>query len=115
MRAPMRRALYIYRRVRVTARALWRLAVPAARAVEARLPESPRRRAILKYSVFGGGAFLAGKVLGPGINLFGGADFDGKMVDFKNFRVVESSKGLAFYDKWGNEILMLEKDDEAGR
>lgn len=111
----MRKALHIYRRVVGTARALWQAVLPAARKVEPYMPQNPKRRAVLKYSLFGGGAFLAGKVLGPSINLFGGADFDGKMVDFKNFRVVESSKGLAFYDKWGNEILMLEKDDEAGR
>lgn len=70
-----------------------------------------RRRNALKLFAFGGGAFLLGKILGPSINLFGG--WGGKEYDFDNFRVVESGRGLGFYDKLGNEILLMEKDAHA--
>lgn len=70
-----------------------------------------RRRNALKLFAFGGGAFLLGKIFGPSINLFG--DWDGKAYDFTNFRVVESSRGLGFYDKLGNEILIMDKDAHA--
>ena len=82
--------------------------------VEPYLPQDPRRRKILKYSLFGGGMFVLGKVLGPSISLFPGElDINGdKEYLFKNFRVVENSRGLAFFDKLGNEILLLEKEEE---
>lgn len=71
-----------------------------------------RRRNALKLFAFGGGAFLLGKIFGPSINLFGG-EWDGKSYDFNNFRVVENGRGLGFYDKFGNEILLMEKDEHA--
>ncbi len=79
------------------------------------IPLNERRRTLLKYGLFGTGAFMLGKIFGPSINVFGGGSFDGDVHDFKNFRVVESGKGLAFFDKWGNEILVLENDKEAGK
>lgn len=79
------------------------------------LPTNERRRALLKYGLFGAGAFMLGKIFGPSINIFGGGSFDGDVHDFKNFRVVESRKGLAFFDKWGNEILVLENDPNSGK
>ncbi len=68
-----------------------------------------KRRTLLKYIFFGGGVFLAGKVLGPSINLFSGDNEIGKITDFKNFRVVETGKELTFFDRMGNEILSLDK------
>lgn len=70
-----------------------------------------RRRNILKLFALGGAAFVLGKIFGPSISLFGGsAELGGKQYDFKNFRVVENGEELGFYDKLGNEILILEKD-----
>jgi hypothetical protein len=66
-----------------------------------------RRRTILKVALFGGAAFLLGKVFGPGIKLF---ESEHEVKDFKNFRVVENGEELGFYDKFGNEILVMEKD-----
>jgi len=68
-----------------------------------------KRRSFLKYLFFGSGFFLAGKILGPSINLFSGDTDFGKITDFKNFRVVETGKELTFFDRMGNEILSLDK------
>ncbi len=65
------------------------------------------RRKLLKYAFFGTGIFVLGKIFGPSINIFGE---DTKITDFKNFRVIESKLGLQFFDKFGNEILVLDKD-----
>lgn len=73
-----------------------------------------RRRNILKWAAFGGGAFVLGKIFGPSVNLFNESSVFGKAHIFKNFRVVESGKELGFYDSMGNEILVLEKDPHAG-
>lgn len=72
-----------------------------------------RRRTIIKFALFGGAAFALGKVLGPGLSLFGGEGE--KVTDFKNFRVVEKGGDLGFYDKFGNEILVMEHDVNAGK
>lgn len=75
--------------------------------LEEMLSVSSSRRKLLKYAFLGGGVFMLGKIFGPGINIFGE---DTKITDFKNFRVVESKLGLQFFDKFGNEILSLDKD-----
>ena len=51
-----------------------------------------------------------GKVLGPSLNLFGGNIAEGEITEFKNFRVVDNDEELGFYDKVGNEILIIEKE-----
>ena len=83
--------------------------------LEPYLPEDPRRRTLLKYSLIGGAAFMIGKVLGPSFSLFapGEVALEGgdKEYLFKIFRVVEKDGQLGFYDKLGNEILVLEKDE----
>ena len=70
------------------------------------------RRNLIKLGLFGVGAFVVGKVLGPSINLFSGTLElgGGKQYDFTNFRVIENGQELGFYDKLGNEILILDKD-----
>jgi len=68
-----------------------------------------RRRTLLKFGAVGAATFVLGKVFGPSLNLFGGS-WGGQVHDFKNFRVVENDKELAFYDQLGNEILILEKE-----
>lgn len=73
-----------------------------------------KKRSMLKWIGVGGGTFLLGKILGPSINLFGESPLLGKTHLFKNFRVTENSKELGFYDNFGNEILVLEKDPHAG-
>ncbi len=73
-----------------------------------------KRRSMIKWIAVGGGTFLLGKILGPSINLFGESSLLGKTHLFKNFRVTENSKELGFYDSFGNEILVLEKDPHAG-
>ena len=73
-----------------------------------------RRRTLLKLAAFGGATFVLGKVLGPSLNLFGNGIADGEITDFKNFRVVDNDEELGFYDKLGNEILIIEKEDNAG-
>ena len=71
-----------------------------------------RRRNLIKLGLFGAGAFVVGKIIGPSINHFGGTiDIGGgKEYDFKNFRVIENGQELGFYDQLGNEILILDKD-----
>ncbi len=74
---------------------------------------SRRRRNLIKLGLFGVGTFVVGKILGPSINFFGGGvELEGgKIIDFKNFRVVENADGeLGFYDRLGNEILVMDHD-----
>ncbi len=71
-----------------------------------------RRRTLLKLAAYGGTMFVLGKVLGPSINLFGGV-VEGEITEFKNFRVVDNDEEIGFYDKLGNEILIIEKSDGA--
>lgn len=73
-----------------------------------------KRRGMLKWIAVGGGAFILGKILGPSVNMFSESSLLGKTHLFKNFRVSENSKELGFYDSFGNEILVLEKDPHAG-
>ncbi len=92
-----------------------RTAVGTLRSLGGQLgPAGARRRAVIKYALYGAGAFLLGKILGPSISLFP-SEWNGKIYNFKNFRVVENDQELGFYDKFGNEILILEKDPNAGK
>jgi hypothetical protein len=78
---------------------------------------SKRRRNFIKLGAFGAGAFVVGKILGPSLNLFGqdvtvepGTD---KTLNFSSFRVEERADGtLGFYDKLGNEILVMDKGND---
>jgi hypothetical protein len=71
----------------------------------------PQRRRMLKLFGLGAGAFVVGKVLGPSFNILPGEMGDGTTF-FRNFRLVERGSELAFYDRFGNEILVLEADDK---
>lgn len=65
------------------------------------------RRNFLKIMLFGGGALVLGKVLGPTISKF----FDGPSTEtnFKNFKTVENKNGLTIYDKKdGAEIFQID-------
>lgn len=83
----------------------------AVRSVAAMAAESIKlkRRSLLQYLVLGGGTFLAGKIIGPSLNLFSGNRSLNGLSDFKNFRVVETDKSLSFFDKSGNKILVIDK------
>ena len=70
-----------------------------------------RRRTLLKLFALGGGAFVLGKILSPGLNLFGGGG-DEEVTDFRNFRVVERGEELGVYDRRGNEILVIENEEK---
>jgi hypothetical protein len=88
---------------------------PQRAPVRRQAPASARRRSLIKFGLFGVGSFILGKILGPSITIFGERGIsieDGKIIDFKNFRVVEKSDGeLGFYDRLGNEILVMDHDD----
>mgnify|MGYP001581819326 CR=1 FL=1 len=71
-------------------------------------PAQEKRRTFLKYALLGGGFFVAGKILGPSIDLFSNQNI-GKVTNFENFRVVETGGELQFFDRFGNEILTLDK------
>lgn len=79
-------------------------------------PLDTKRRNLIKLALFGGGAFVLGKVLGPSLSMFSKdavitkTDGDGKESIFGNFRVHENGQELGIYDKLGNEILVIEKD-----
>ena len=72
-----------------------------------------RRRTLLKLFALGGGAFVLGKILGPGLNLFGGSLSEEDVTEFRNFRIVERGEELGVYDKSGNEILIIENENTA--
>lgn len=68
-----------------------------------------RRRAFLKYAVFGGGLFLVGKYMNPLINTIqGDAVVDEKV--FRNFTLTETGRQLQVTDDEGNEILTIDKE-----
>ncbi len=83
--------------------------LPLEEALAAVASMDPQRRRMLKMFGFGAGIFAIGKVLGPSFSLFPGV-LDNGTTYFRNFRLVERGKELAFYDRLGNEILVLESD-----
>ncbi len=66
------------------------------------------RRNLLKWLVFGGGAFLVGRVLSfwPGSL----AEKTASPINLKNFKLVETNKKLTLYNRGGEEIIIVEKD-----
>ncbi len=67
------------------------------------------RRNLVKLGLFGGVAFVLGKVFGPSISLFGGDAVTGTK-DFRNFRVVETKKEMRLFNRSGDEIIIVEKE-----
>lgn len=68
-----------------------------------------KRRAFLKYALFGGGLFLVGKYMNPIINTIqGDAVVDEKV--FRNFTLTETGRQLQVTDDEGNEILTIDKE-----
>jgi len=119
-----------FRSIKARVVAVRELAVEITGAVvEQYLPQDPRRRAVLKYGALGGAAFVLAKVLGPSLQNLPSLPMLPMPVPppvvveanpvivqkeflFKDFRVVEEDGKLSFYDKSGNEILVL--DNEGG-
>jgi hypothetical protein len=68
------------------------------------------RRNLLKILLFGGGAYVATKLLGPVVTRF----LDGPSVtkDFDSFRTVENKRGVTIYDKQGEEIFIMDSGKE---
>ena len=66
------------------------------------------RRNFLKILLFGGGAIVLGKVLGPSIaKLFDGPSTE---TNFESFRTIENKKGLTVFDKKsGEEIFQIDE------
>lgn len=77
-------------------------------------PVDIKRRNLVKLALFGGGAFVLGKVVGPSLHLFSKdvtTDKNGgKETLYENFRVNENGAELGIYDRLGNEILVIEKE-----
>jgi len=71
------------------------------------------RRKFLKYLFIGAGAFILGKALHSTTNLFSSgkssSEANTKEYLFKNFRIVETDEELSFYERGGDEILIIEK------
>ncbi len=67
-----------------------------------------RRRLLLKLGFFGAAAFALGKIFGPDIPLFSERVVSSK--DFKNFRVVETTKELRLFNNVGDEIVVIDKE-----
>ncbi|MEK7179060.1 MAG: hypothetical protein AAB727_02275 [Patescibacteria group bacterium] len=67
------------------------------------------RRTVLKWLIFGAGAFALGKIFGPYVGLSRPQELNGKSA-FKNFKVVETNKELRLYNRMGDEIFIIEKE-----
>ncbi len=68
-----------------------------------------QRRTFLKYALFGGVVFLAGKYMNPLINLLQG-DAVLSEKTFQNFKITETGKQLQVTDDDGNDVLIIDKD-----
>ncbi|MBP9751993.1 MAG: hypothetical protein KBD19_03995 [Candidatus Moranbacteria bacterium] len=68
-----------------------------------------RRRAFLKYAVFGGAVFVAGKYVSPLVNLIRGDTVLSEKT-FENFKITETGRQLLVTDDDGSEILTIDKE-----
>lgn len=68
-----------------------------------------RRRAFLKYAVFGGAIFLLGKYLTPILNMFRGDTVLSEKT-FQNFKITETGRQLRVTDDEGGELLVIDKE-----
>lgn len=68
-----------------------------------------KRRAFLKYAVFGGVVFLIGKYIDPLINLLRGDTVVGEK-SFEHFKYVETGREIRVTDDEGAELLTIDKE-----
>lgn len=83
--------------------------IGSRRSSQSDAPLDSKRRAFLKYAIFGGGVFLVGKYFGPLMNTLRGDTVLSEKT-FDNFKMVETGKQLQISDDDGNEILTIEKE-----
>ena len=69
-----------------------------------------RRRAFLKYALFGGAVFMAGKYMNPLVNLLRGDTVLSEQT-FQNFKVTETGRQLRVTDDEGDELLVIDKEE----
>lgn len=69
-----------------------------------------RRRAFLKYALFGGAVFMAGKYMNPLVNLLRGDTVISEQT-FQNFKVTETGRQLRVTDDEGDELLVIDKEE----
>lgn len=79
-------------------------------AIEDILVIDDRRRAFLKYALFGGVVFMAGKYMNPLINLLRGDTVISEQT-FQNFKVTETGRQLRVTDDEGDELLVIDKEE----
>ena len=68
-----------------------------------------RRRRFIKLAAFGGLAFLAGKYIGPFVNMIQGDTVINEKV-FENFTFTETGKQMKVTDNEGGELLIIDKE-----
>lgn len=68
-----------------------------------------KRRAFVRYTLFGGAVFLVGKYLSPAIDMFRGDTVIDEKV-FNNFKITETGKQLRVTDDSGEELLTIDKE-----
>lgn len=68
-----------------------------------------RRRAFLKYAVFGGAVLVVGKYIDPVINMLRGDTVLSERT-FRNFKITETGRQLLVTDDDGGEILTIDKE-----
>lgn len=68
-----------------------------------------RRRNFLKFAIFGGLGFVAGRYLQPLVNTLKGGTVLSERT-FDNFQLTETGKQLRITDDDGEELLIIDKD-----
>lgn len=69
-----------------------------------------RRRAFLKYAMFGGAVFLSGKYIGPIMNMLRGDTVLSEKT-FQNFKITETGRQLKVSDNDGEDLLIIDKEE----
>lgn len=69
----------------------------------------------MKWLLLGVGAFVVfflGKIFGPSVSLSSRPQKIEGSATLKNFRIVEDDKELILYNRFGDEIFIVEKESE---
>lgn len=73
------------------------------------VPVDERRRAFLKYALFGSVVFVAGKYTNAIVNFFQGDTIISEQA-FQNFKLTETGHQLRVTDNMGEELLIIDKE-----
>lgn len=68
-----------------------------------------KRRTFLKYALFGGAVFVAGKYVNPIVNMLRGDTILSEKT-FESFRITETGRALRVMDDEGSELLVIDKE-----